>query len=233
MSSALFRRLELRVRESRAALALRPVPLAPRFARRHGDWNGRPLTLTTEVLEGAGMSLRMIRVESVDAVQSTTMVFLPPRRSGHAIFVADLLSFAGVLGAVILDVTPKGTTAPRPELASARLRLLESCTPRAFGDADAAALFSTEAVFAKPRPDGGRQVVEAFETYLAAFEQNVAVRVSSDEAAASEDRFLKLLSSVKRQGLILSKLFGHDFVDEFFAEAFCAPRVVRQPTEAA
>ncbi len=233
MSTALFRRLELRVRESRAALALRPVPLPPTFARHQGDWNGRPLTMATEVLEGGGMSLRMARVESTGAMESLTMLFLPPRQSGHAIFGADLVSFSGVLGAVILDVTPKGPTPSRPELALAKRRLLDAGTPRAFSDADSAALFSEEAVFVKPRPDAEREVVEAFEAYLEAFEKSVAAHVSADEAASSEDRFLKLLSSVKRQGQVLTKLFGKDFVEGYFSRVFCASNSARHSTEAA
>jgi hypothetical protein len=233
MSTALFRRLELRVRESRAALALRPIRLAPSFARHQGDWNGRPLTLSTEVLEGGGMSLRMARVESANAMESLTMLFLPPRESGHAIFGADLVSFSGMLGAVIFDVTPKGPIPARPTLALAKRRLLDAGTPRGFSDPDSAALFSEEAVFVKPSPDSEREVVEAFEAYLEAFEQSVAAHISPDEACASEARYLMLLSSVKRQGQVLTKLFGKDFVEAYFSRVFCASNVARRSTEAA
>jgi hypothetical protein len=225
VSFSLFRRLELRVRESRAALALRPIPLPDAYARHQGDWNGRPLTMTTDVFEGGGMSLRMARVESGGAMESSTMLFLPPVGSGHAIFGADLVSFSGVLGAVIFDVTPKAPVPPRPALALAKRRLLDSGTRRDFSDPDSVSLFSEEAVFVKPHPESESDVVTAFEAYLEAFETSVAAPISPEEAAASEDRYLKRLSSVKRQGQVLAKLFGKEFVEDYFSTVFCASRV--------
>lgn len=220
----LFHRLEVRVRESRAALELRPVDLPERFARHQGDWNGRAITMTTDVLEGAGMSLRIARVDSSGAMESTTMLFLPPRQSGHAIFGADVVSFSGKLAAVILDVTPKGPVAPRPELALAKRRLMDAGTPRTFSD-DAASLFSEEAAFVKPLPEAENAVIAAFDAYWAAFEKSVASPLSSEEAAAAEDSYLRRLSAVKRQAQVLSKLFGKDFIDDYFSNVFYASRV--------
>lgn len=175
------------------------------------------------------MSLRMARVESSGAMESSTILFLPHRQSGHAIFGADLVSFSGMLGAVILDVTPKGPVPPRPELALAKRRLLDTGTPRAFSDPDSLTLFSEEAVFVKPNPEGESDVLTAFEAYLEAFEKSVAAPLSPEEASASEDRYLKRLSSVKRQGQVLAKLFGKDFVEDYFSSVFCASRMTTKP----
>jgi len=207
-----------------SAQGLVAEPLPERFVRRDGEWNGRPLVLETRAFEGDGFRLRLAEVRSDAAVESLTVLFLPPRESALPIFGADVVAFGGTLSAAIVDVTPKGPWLPRPDVAKAKELLESAGTVRAFS-ADSETPFSPEVVFVQPRAGGSAPLLSGFSEMVRAWESSVGSKlVNANAAAIAEDVYLAKLALVKRQAKVVSKLFGAHWTEGYF-QCFFSPDI--------
>ena len=222
--TAVFPKLIEHLFGTRSARDLVAEPLPERFARRDGSWNGRPLVLETRAFEGQGFRLRLAEVRSDAAMESLTVLFLPPRESALPIFGADVVAFAGTLSAVIVDVTPKGPWLPRPNVVKAKEMLESSGTVRAFSS-DSETPFSPEVVFVQPRAGSSTSLLSGFSEMVRAWDSSAGSEFLDAKAAAlAEDAYLAKLALVKRQAKVVSKLFGAHWTEGYF-QCFFSPDI--------
>jgi hypothetical protein len=222
--TAVFPKLIQDLFDTRQAQDLVAEHLPERFARRDGAWNGRPLVLETQAFQGHGFRLRLAEVRSDGAMESLTVLFLPPRESTLPIFGADVVAFGGTLSAVIVDVTPKGPWLPRPTVVKAKEMLESSGTVRAFSS-DSETPFSPEVVFVQPRAGGSTSLLSGFSEMVRAWDSSVGSNLVDEKAAAlAEDAYLGKLALVKRQAKVVSKLFGAHWTEGYF-QCFFSPDI--------
>lgn len=221
--ASIFPRLLGELFEPRAFGSFEAERLPERFVRRDGAWNGRPLVLETRAFVSQGHRLRVAEVRSDAAMESLTVLLLPPRTSGLSIFGADVVAFGGTLSAFIVDLTPKGPWAPRPRVASARSEIERSGTVRSFA-ADTETPFSPEVAFVQPRAGGETALVAGFGELLNEYATGAHAELEPHAAGEAEDAYLAKLSSVKRQAKVVAKLFGAHWTEGYF-RCFFSPEI--------
>jgi hypothetical protein len=218
--------------------AMAPVAIAPEFQARRGDWNGRALTLHTEIFAGEGR-LSRLHVASIEAADgsmaSLTVLALPTSASGAPMFGADLVAFDDAFTTTILDVVPVGTSI-HPEslslLAGARI-LLERCGERRALGGEEPSPFSSHAAIVSPRRTEPvvAQLGRAYRTYLDVFVFELLRDEPCDPDAEPASRraqgeFLSRLANVKKQMKSLSRLFGAEWTSAYFDRVFLSPGAI-------
>jgi hypothetical protein len=211
--------------------SLASVEVAEDFRSRRGDWNGRPLTLHTEIFAGDGplSRLHIATIEAPDgSIASLTVLALPSTGTGAPMFGADLVAFGNAFVTTILDVIPvHGSihSASQTQLADARSSLA-SCADRRELTGDEPSPFSENASIASPRRDAGaeRELERAYRTYLEVFVAELTRHEpTADVASASRQaqlEFLSRLAGVKKQMKALARLFGTDWTAAYFDDVF-------------
>ena len=217
--------------------SLESVEVAEGFQSRRGDWNGRPLTLHTEIFGGAGpvARLHIATIEAPDcSMASLTVLALPRSGSGAPMFGADLVAFGDSFVTTILDVIPVvGAIGPDSEtqLTDARASL-GRCGERRALTGDEPSPFSAHASILSPRKDAGaeEELARAYRTYLEVFVAELvgspaSERVGAESRAAQLD-FLSRLAGVKKQMKSLARLFGAEWTAAYFDDVFLSRAAV-------
>jgi hypothetical protein len=211
--------------------ALESVELDREFQSRRGDWNGRPLTLHTEIFAGGGR-LSRIHIATIEApggaIASLTVLGFPSSASGAPMFGADLVAFGDAFATAILDVIPLSRairSTSVTQLTEARAGL-ERCGESRVLTGDGPSPFSANASIVTPRSshEAELELERAYRAYLDVFVGELSgPEVTEDVAPASrraQREFLSRLAGVKKQMKALTRLFGAEWTSAYFDDVF-------------
>jgi hypothetical protein len=184
-----------------------------RFRLRAGEWNGRSVTLSTELWDSADGNdqVRIAQMSGVD-VASVTLLTIPTNAAGSAILAMDVVAFGGRVSTALFDLCPARPLLDAPTqgaLAGVHSRWSKRPAPEGVP-------FSP---FVVATDDADREALLGVFTELLGVwraERRVTGARSMDEVA----RFLAALGRVKKQLKALSSLFGGDWVAEYFDQVF-------------